>query len=199
VDISVEHATPLICTDYLKLQRTQLTRKEYWRRYEGLDCVILFIPHDGMYHAAIQDEAELIREACERRVFISNPMSLIPLLKAVRYVLDQERLNKSAEEISNVGAELYGEVTRFAEGMAKIGNRLKLTVSAYNDAIPGLDRFIVAKSRTLKQLGSGKGAEAELPEVIEIEPKPFSSRELRASNSLFDKDDLELDGESSVR
>lgn len=183
----------------LKAHIRSLSAKEYWRRYEGLDCVILFIPHDGMYHAAIQDEAELIREACERRVFISNPMSLIPLLKAVRYVLDQERLNKSAEEISNVGAELYGEVGRFAESMAKIGNRLKSTVSAYNDAIPGLDRFIVAKSRTLKQLGSGKGAEAELPEAIEIEPKPFSSRELRASNSLLDKNDLELDGESSVR
>lgn len=178
----------------LKNHIRSLSAKEYWRRYEGLDCVILFIPHDGMYHAAIQDEAELIREACEKRVFISNPMSLIPLLKAIRYVLDQERLNKSAEEISKVGAELYGEVARFAGSMAKIGNRLKSTVSAYNDAIPGLDRFIVAKSRTLKQLGSGKGAEAELPEAIEIEPRPLSSRELRSSNLLLEKDDMELVG-----
>jgi DNA recombination protein RmuC len=157
-----------------------LSAKEYWRRYEGLDCVILFIPHDGMYHAAVQDESELIRDACEKRVFISNPMTLIPLLKAVRYVLDQERLNKSAEEISKVGAELYIEVTRFAENMSTIGDRLKSTVKAYNDAIPGLDRFIVAKSRKLKQLGSGKGAEAELPEEIDLEPKLFSSRELRS-------------------
>ena len=176
----------------LKNHIRSLSAKEYWRRYEGLDCVILFIPHDGMYHAAIQDEAELIREACERRVFISNPMSLIPLLKAIRYVLDQDRLNKSAEEISKVGAELYGEVARFAESMAKIGNRLKSTVNAYNEAIPGLDRFIVAKSRTLKQLGSGKGAEAELPDAIEIEPRLFSSRELRPSNLLLEKDDPEL-------
>lgn len=173
----------------LKNHIKALSSKEYWRRYEGLDCVILFIPHDGMYHAAIKDEAELIREACERRVFISNPMSLIPLLKAVRYVLDQERLNKSAEEISRVGAELYGEVARFAENMAKIGNRLKATVNAYNDAIPGLDRFIVAKSRTLKQLGSGKGADAELPESIDVEPKLFSSRELRLSNRLIEADE----------
>ena len=175
-----------------------LSAKEYWRRYDGLDCVILFIPHDGMYHAAIQDEAELIRDACEKRVFISNPMSLIPLLKAIRYVLDQERLNKSAEEISKVGAELYGEVTRFAESMAKIGNRLRSTVSAYNDAIPGLDRFIVAKSRTLKQLGSGKGGEAELPEAIEVEPKLFSSRELRGSNMLLEKDETGLDTSASA-
>jgi DNA recombination protein RmuC len=173
-----------------------LSAKEYWRRYEGLDCVILFIPHDGMYHAAIQNEAELIREASDKRVFISNPMTLIPLLKAVRYVLDQERLNKSAEEISNVGTELYGEVARFAESMAKIGNRLKLTVTAYNDAIPGLDRFIISKSRTLRQLGAGKGAEAELPEAIEIEPRIFSSRELSASNSVLDKDDVEAEGET---
>jgi DNA recombination protein RmuC len=175
-----------------------LSAREYWRRYDGLDCVILFIPHDGMYHAAIRDEAELIREASDKRVFISNPMSLIPLLKAIRYVLDQDRLNKSAEEISKVGAELYGEVARFAESMAKIGSRLKATVSAYNDAIPGLDRFIVSKSRSLKQLGAGKGAEAELPEAIEIEPRLYSSQELRASNALLEKDDTGLDGPSSA-
>jgi DNA recombination protein RmuC len=162
-----------------------LSAKEYWRRYEGLDCVILFVPHDGMYHAAIQDEAELIREASEKRVFISNPMTLIPLLKAIRYVLDQERLNKNAEEIKNVGTELYAEVTRFAGNMATIGDRLQSTVKAYNDAIPGLDRFIVSKSRKLKQLGSGKGAEAELPELIDLEPRPFSSPELRPSNAIL--------------
>jgi len=169
----------------LKRHIKALSSKEYWRRYEGLDCVILFVPHDGMYHAAIQDEAELIREACEKRVFISNPMSLIPLLKAIRYVLDQERLNKNAEEIKNVGTELYAEVTRFAGNMSTIGDRLQSTVKAYNDAIPGLDRFIVSKARKLKQLGSGKGAEAELPEPIDLEPRSFSSRELRASNRIL--------------
>lgn len=159
-----------------------LSSKEYWKRYDGLDCVILFIPHDGMYHAAIQDEAELIREACERRVFVTNPLSLIPLLKAVRYVLDQERLNKSASEISNVGAELYAEISRFAENLSTVGDRLKSTVKAYNEAIPGLDRYIVAKSRKLKQLGSARGVDPELPEIIELEPKIFSARELQAPN-----------------
>ena len=71
-------------------------------------------------------------------------MSLIPLLKAIRYVLDQERLNKNAEEIKNVGVELYTEITRFAGNMSTIGDRLQSTVKAYNDAIPGLDRFIVS-------------------------------------------------------
>jgi DNA recombination protein RmuC len=149
--------------------------KEYWKRYEGLDCVILFIPHDGMYHAAIQDEAELIRDACEKRVFIANPMSLIPLLKAIRYVLDQERLNKSAEEISKVGADLYMEISRFAENFSTIGDRLKSTIKAYNDAVPGLDRYLVAKSRKLKQLGSAKGTEPEMPDTIESQPRNLSA------------------------
>lgn len=159
-----------------------LSSKEYWRRYEGLDCVILFIPHDGMYHAAIQNESELIREACDKRVFISNPMTLIPLLKAVRYVLDQERLNKNAEEIKELGGELYLQLARFAGNMSTLGNRLRSTVEAYNGAIPGLDRYIVAKSRRLKQLGIWKGDEAELPEPIEVEPRLFASKELRSSN-----------------
>jgi DNA recombination protein RmuC len=172
----------------LKAHIKALSAKEYWRRYEGLDCVILFIPHDGMYHAAIRDEAELIRDATEKRVFVSNPMTLIPLLKAVSYVLDQEKLNRSAEEISKVGADLYGEVTRFATNMSMIGDRLKSTVKAYNEAIPGLDRFIISKSRKLKQLGSAKGAEAELPEPIEVEPRAFSSQELKALSGSVEKD-----------
>ena len=173
----------------LKRHIKALSSKEYWRRYEGLDCVILFVPHDGMYHAAIRDEAELIREACEKRVFISNPMSLIPLLKAIRYVLDQERLNKNAEEIANVGTELYVELTRFAGNMSTIGERLQSTVRAYNDSIPGLDRFIVSKSSQLKKLGSGKGGDAELPEEIDLPIKLFSSRELRSVNAVLINDE----------
>jgi DNA recombination protein RmuC len=159
-----------------------LSAKEYWRRYEGLDCVILFIPHDGMYHAAIQDESELIRDASEKRVFVSNPMTLIPLLKAVRFVLDQERLNKNAEEIKEIGADLYVELTRFAGNMSTIGEKLHDAVRAYNGAIPGLDRYILAKSRRLKQLGSSKGPEPALPEEVDLEPRPFASKELRALN-----------------
>jgi DNA recombination protein RmuC len=160
-----------------------LSGKEYWRRYEGLDCVILFIPHDGMYHAAIQDESELIREACDKRVFVSNPMTLIPLLKAVRYVLDQERLNKSAEEISKVGQELYGELVRFAGNFSNVGDKLRTAVEAYNGAIPGIDRFILSKSRKLKLLGSGKGPDAEVPEAVDVPLRAFNSRELKAANN----------------
>lgn len=183
-----------------KLLRTHmksLSAREYWRRYEGLDCVILFIPHDGMYHAAIRDEAELIRESSDKRVFVSNPMSLIPLLKAVRYVLDQERLNKSAEQISKIGADLYGEVARFADSMANIGAKIKSTVNAYNDAIPGLDRFILSKARNLKQLGAGKGDEPELPEAIEIDVRAFASRELKPSNLILEASDADGDASSS--
>jgi len=175
----------------LRTHMKSLSSREYWRRYEGLDCVILFIPHDGMYHAAIRDEAELIRESSDKRVFVSNPITLIPLLKAVHYVLDQERLNKSAEQISKIGADLYVEISRFADNMANIGTKLRSTVNAYNDAIPGLDRFILAKARNLKQLGAAKGDEPELPEAIEIEARPFSSRELRPSNLFLEPSDAE--------
>ena len=157
-----------------------LSAKEYWRRYDGLDCVILFIPHDGMYHAAIQDESELIREASEKRVFVANPMTLIPLLKAVRYVLDQERLNESAEAISKVGSELYADITRFAEKMTIVGDKLERTVEAFNDSLPALDRFIISKSRKLKHLGAAHGADAEAPTEIDIRRRSFASVELKA-------------------
>jgi DNA recombination protein RmuC len=178
----------------LKNHIKDLSSKEYWRRYDGVDCVILFLPHDGMYHAAMQDEAELIRDACEKRVFVTNPMSLVFLLKAVGYVLDQERANKSAEAIRNLGSDLYAELARFAASVANIGSKLQASVRAYNDAIPGLDRFIVTKARNLKQLGAGKGAEAELPEPVDLEPRLFSSRELKTTNLFLqpEEDETEL-------
>jgi DNA recombination protein RmuC len=175
----------------LKSHIRDLSSKEYWRRYDGLDCVILFIPHDGMYHAAIEEEAELIRDACEKRVFVTNPMSLVFLLKAVGYVLDQERANKSAEAIRNLGSELYGELARFAASVANIGSKLQASVKAYNDAIPGLDRYIVSKARTLKQLGAGKGSEPELPEPVELAPRLFSSRELKTTNLFLQQEEDE--------
>jgi DNA recombination protein RmuC len=175
----------------LRAHVKDLASKRYWERYDGLDCVILFLPHDGMYHAAIQDEAELIRDACEKRVFVTNPMSLIFLLKAVGYVLDQERANKSAKAIRNLGAELYGELARFAAGIANIGSKLQASVKAYNEVIPGLDRFIVAKSRKLKQLGAAKGPEPELPEPVELESRAFSSPELNTAH-LFLQEESEL-------
>jgi len=162
----------------LRTHIKSLSSKEYWRRYEGLDCVILFIPHDGMYHAAIRDESDLLREASNQRVFVANPMTLIPLLKAVGYVLDQDRLNKSAAAISGVGAELYAEIARFAENFAAVGARIKATVNAYNSSLPGLDRFILSRSRKLKQLGAARGDEPELPDTIETETRELTSDEL---------------------
>ncbi len=178
----------------LKSHIKDLSSKAYQERYDTPDCVILFIPHDGMYHAALQDEADLIREACEKRVFVANPMSLIPLLKAVGYVLNQERANKSAEAIKNVGQDLYAQIARFAANMATIGIKLEASVKAYNDAIPGLDRYILSKARTLKQLGAGKGVEPELPEPVELDPRPFSSRELKTTNLFLQEaeDEAEL-------
>ena len=128
-----------------------------------------------MYHAALQDETELIREACEKRVFITNPMSLIPLLKAVGYVLNQDRANESANAIKAIGEVLYAELTRFAANVAIIGDKLRESVEAYNDAIPGLDRYIVSNARKLKRLGAVKGDEPELPEPVDFGATPIFS------------------------
>jgi hypothetical protein len=76
--------------------------------------------------------------------------------------------------------------------MGNIGLRLRASVEAYNDAIPGLDRYIVSKARTLKQLGAGKGVEPELPEPVELEPRPFSSRELKTTNLFLQDEESEL-------
>ena len=102
------------------------------------------------------------------------------------------------KKLAGSGQNFMEKMGRFAESVAKIGDRLKSTVTAYNDAIPGLDRFIVAKSRKLRQLGSGKGSEGEVPDAIDLEPSLFSSRELRGSNLFLEESDTQLDGAAPV-
>jgi DNA anti-recombination protein RmuC len=100
--------------------------------------------------------------------------------------MNQDRLNRSAAEISALGTELYGEIARFASNFTALGNRLKSTVSAYNSALPGLDRFIVSKSRRLKLLGAAKGDEPTLPDSVEVEVRTLTSDELSAAASVVD-------------
>ncbi len=158
----------------------QLSQKEYWRQYEGADFVVMFLPHEAMYLTAVEHDPSLYQSAVSEKVFMANPMTLISLLKSVSYVLDQEKLNKSAQEISEIGKQMYAGIKSYAEHVSKVGGGLKSAVNAYNESVGSLERTVLSRARKLEALGAKQGDAPK--DVLEIEPPVarFKSPELLA-------------------
>ena len=155
-----------------------LSAKAYWNQYEGLDCVVMFMPTEAMYQAALEHDKEILNDAIASHVYLASPMTLVGLLRAVQYVLDQERLNQNAVEISEIGRKLYESLRTYGAHCAKVGSSLERTVRAYNESVGSLERNVLPKARQLRTKGVGSSSALPEADVVESLPVGFRSKEL---------------------
>ncbi len=157
----------------------QLSSKAYWQQFETApDFVVMFVPSESLYQAAMEQDPELFETAFRSRVVLANPMTLIALLRTVAAAMEQEKLKQNAQEISRTGARLYEGLRTFATHVTKVGRHLKQTTEAYNDAVGSLERTVLVRSRQLKEMGAGGGDEPALPDVVEVVPRKIQAQEL---------------------
>ncbi|MGV3614806.1 MAG: DNA recombination protein RmuC [Fimbriimonas sp.] len=143
-----------------------LSARGYWQRYEGADYVLMFLPAEGMYQAAVDLDPALVNDSIQNNVILANPMTLVAALRSVAYVLDQERLNINAHEIREVGERVHDSIKTYAVQVAKLGRRLRDTVEAYNESVGSLERNVFVNTRALSGKGVGDG---QMPEVLSID------------------------------
>jgi DNA recombination protein RmuC len=110
-------------------------------------------------------------DAIDSRVFLANPMTLIGVLRAVAYVLDQERLNQNALEVSDLGRKLYESIRVYGAHVTRLGRHLRQTVDAYNDSVGSLERNVLSKARQLRAKGGD-----QLPGTVSVDTLPGSFR-----------------------
>jgi len=154
--------------DHARLLRKHvkaLADKAYWAGLDSApDFVVLFLPGEHLYGAALEVDPSLIEDAMARRVLIATPTTLLAILRAVSYGWQQERVAESAQAVSELGRELHGRLVKLSGLLGTLGSRLNSTVRAYNETIgsyearvlPGARRFAehgaVADGRELPQL-----------------------------------------------
>ena len=109
----------------------------------------------------------MIEAGADRSVLIATPTTLIAILRAIALTWKQENLSKSAQEISQVGQDLYDRISIFCEHWNKVGKNLNSAVEAFNQSAASLESRVIVSARKLKE--TGQFFQKELPEAVEIE------------------------------
>ena len=133
---------------------TKLASKGYQRQFDATpEFVVMFVPSDGIYQAALAADPALIEYGVEQQVLIATPTTLIGLLRAVHYGWRQELIAESAREIAEPARELHRRLGRFVEPLAKVGRQLESAVAAYNEAVGSFDHRVVPQVRRIEEPG----------------------------------------------
>jgi len=149
----------------------KLGAKSYWAQLASSpELVVMFLPGDRFYAAALEQMPGLIEEAFSSRVLIATPTTLIGLLQAVQAGWRQELLAANAEEISRAGRELHERLATFSERLAKVGSTLGRTVEAFNETVGSFEGRVLPGARRLDDLGAA--GKKELPTVGPIDTRP---------------------------
>ena len=155
----------------------KLASKGYQRQFDSTpEFVVMFVPSDGIYQAALAQDPALIEYGVQQQVLMATPTTLIGLLWAVHYGWRQELIAESAREIAESARELHGRLGRFVEPLAKVGRQLDSAVSAYNEAIGSFDHRVIPQVRRIEQAGAASEREVLAPPAVEITARAITAR-----------------------
>jgi DNA recombination protein RmuC len=145
-----------------------LASKAYHAQFESSpEFVVMFIPNEGVYCAALEAEPTLLEHGAAKGVLIATPATLIALLHATYYGWRQEKIAESAREIAAAGRELHKRIATFLEPYARLGRQLNSAVNAYNQGAGSLDARVLPQLRRLEEAGAG--SEKPVPPVAALD------------------------------
>jgi DNA recombination protein RmuC len=149
-----------------------LGKKAYWERFQPTpEFVILFLPAETFFSAALEYDPSLIEAGAEQNVILATPTTLIALLRAVAYGWKQENLSRQVEKLHELGQDLYKRLADMNSHFSKMGRSLASAVEHYNKGIGSLETRVLVTARKFKEMGVVPG-QIEIEEVDCIEKIP---------------------------
>src|SRR5215469_213038 len=120
----------------VKARVNELASRSYAQRLErSVEFVVLFIPGEVFFSAALCAAPELIEESANKGIILASPTTLLAMLKAVAYGWREQRLADNAQRISELGRELHERLARMIEHLSRLGLSLEKSVEAFNATV----------------------------------------------------------------
>lgn len=158
----------------------KLSRKAYWDQFDNApDFIILFLPGEMFFSAALERDPLLIEFGAERLIILATPTTLIALLRAVSYGWKQEKLTQNALAISQLGVELYKRLSDMGIHFSSLSRNLNACVNAFNKVAGNIETRVFVTARKFNELGAaGSSAEIEPLEPVEQIARDIQAPEL---------------------
>jgi DNA recombination protein RmuC len=156
----------------------ELGEKAYWERLTpSPEFVVLFLPGEAFFSAALEQDPALLEYGVEKKVLIASPTTLIALLRAVAYGWKEELMAKHAQSICELGKSLYDRLKNMTEHLAKLKRSLDGSVDSYNKVVASYEARVLPAARKFEELSV-----VEHAELAPVDPVEKLSRSLEIAN-----------------
>ncbi|OFW01376.1 MAG: hypothetical protein A3I61_18055 [Acidobacteria bacterium RIFCSPLOWO2_02_FULL_68_18] len=157
----------------------KLGSKAYWEALgDSPEMVVLFLPGETLFSAALQHDLTLIEHGLRQRVLLASPITLIALLTTVAHTWRQEALAENSREVARLGREFYERLATFAAHLDEVRKKLDGAVQAYNQAAGSFESRVLVSARRLKELKVTTDEELPPAEPIDTVPRVMKQTNL---------------------
>ena len=175
----------------------ELVKKDYsayLRKGDSVDFVVMFIPNDPSYQAALQGDSGLWNRAFEKRILIVNPFNLMTLLYIIKVAWNRMAQERNQQEIVRTAENLLARVQRFLGAFDDVGRQLEATGKKYDAAVKAFSgrQGLVGSAEKLKALGVPSRKDQKFPERFtapEFSASPLDIRLIGGENTADDGTD----------
>ena len=180
-DASVREERLLAHARHVRKHVDDLAGKKYWEQFESApEFVVMFVPSEAFYQAAIEQDSSLQEYAFTKRVVIATPTTLVAMLRTVAHAWKEDALAKNAQEVLATGKQLYERLRTMGEHLARVGKAIDAAGKAYNQTVASMESRVLVTARRFGEMQHIEG------ELAMLEPTATETRLIAAPE--LDKD-----------